>query len=184
VLSSTNFGDAKSNPGIRPNFILIVTDDQAADTLAFMPTLQRFLVGGGTTFAQAFSPTPLCCPARATLLRGQYAHNHLVKSNDGTSGGFPQFHVTGDEKSTLATWLHNEGYRTSLIGKYFNAYPEGLVPPEGFDFPARDYVPPGWDDWYALIDIPDNKHADPYDMYGYQINHNGVVVQSRMTSRL
>jgi N-acetylglucosamine-6-sulfatase len=159
----------------RPNFILIVTDDQAANTIAYMPNLQRLLVKGGTRFTQAFSPTPLCCPARATLLRGQYAHNHLVKSNDGTSGGFPQFHTTGHENSTLATWLNKKGYRTALVGKYFNAYPEGLVPPEGFDFPGRHYQPPGWDEWHAVIDIPHNVRDNPYNMYGYQLNHNGQL---------
>jgi N-acetylglucosamine-6-sulfatase len=157
----------------RPNFILIVTDDQNVLTTAFMPNLQRLLADGGTTFSEAFSPTPLCCPARATLLRGQYAHNHLVKSNDGTTGGFPQFHTTRHEQSTLATWLDEAGYRTALIGKYFNAYPEGLVAPEGFDFPGRRYQPPGWDAWHALIDIPLDARDNPYNMYGYQINHNG-----------
>lgn len=71
--------------------------------------------------------------------------NHRVESNDGTSSGFPQFHTTGHEQSTLATWLDEAGYQTALVSKYFNAYPEGLVPPEGFDFPGRRYRPPGWD---------------------------------------
>lgn len=163
-------GSAGSN---RPNIILIATDDQNADTIAFMPNLQRLLIDGGTNFSQAFSPTPLCCPGRATLFRGQYTHNHLVKSNDGISGGFPQFYAVGNEASTLATWLQDAGYRTALVGKYFNAYPESLVPPAGFDSPGRRYVPPGWDEWYGLIDIPHNERANPYTMYGYQINQNG-----------
>ena len=36
----------------QPNLILIVTDDQNADTLAFMPNVQRLLVDGGTRFTQ------------------------------------------------------------------------------------------------------------------------------------
>ena len=156
----------------RPNLILIVTDDQNADTLAFMPNVQRLLVDGGTRFTQAYAPTPLCCPARASLLSGQYAHNHGVRSNDGISGGFPKFHEAG-ESSALATWLQNGGYRTALVGKYFNAYPEGLVPPPGFTSPGRRFVPPGWDEWYGLVDIPLDPRANPYAMYGYPMNQNG-----------
>jgi arylsulfatase A-like enzyme len=120
-------------------------------------------------------------------LRGQYAHNHGVKSNDGTNGGFPKFYATGNEASTLATWLQDEGYRTALIGKYFNAYPEGLVPPGGFSFPGERYVPAGWDDWYGLLDIPKDERTDPYKMYGYPMNQTAgscVTATTRMiTSR-
>lgn len=160
----------------RPNLILIVTDDQNANTTAFMPTLQN-LMTEGTTFTRAYAPTPLCCPGRASILRGQYAHNHGVRSNDGLSGGFPEFFSSGAESSTLATWLQGGGYRTALIGKYFNAYPEGLVPPAGFVSPGERYVPPGWSEWYGLLDIPQDARNNPYAMYGYPVNQNGRVVR-------
>lgn len=160
----------------RPNIILIVTDDQNADTTAFMPALQS-LMAAGTTFTRAYAPTPLCCPGRASILRGQYAHNHGVRSNDGLSGGFPEFLNSGAETSTLATWLQGGGYRTALLGKYFNAYPEGLVPPPGFSSPSERYVPPGWDEWYGLLDIPQNARNNPYAMYNYPINQNGRIVR-------
>ena len=59
-----------------------------------MPTLQN-LMAEGTTFTRAYAPTPLCCPGRASILRGQYAHNHGVRSNDGLSGGFPEWKAKG-----------------------------------------------------------------------------------------
>ena len=65
-------------------------------------------------------------PWRATLLTGQYAHNHGVLSNAVPTGGFKKF----KDGSTLATWL-DPTYRTGLIGKYLNEY----GPP---------YKPPGW----------------------------------------
>jgi len=46
----------------------------------------------------------LCCPARATILTGQYAHNHGVMGNASSTaplGG----HAAFDERSTAATWL-------------------------------------------------------------------------------
>src|SRR5919107_3744740 len=75
--------------------------------------------------------TSSCCssPARATLLTGQYPHNHRVLSNVAPSGGWTAF----ADSSTLATWL-TPSYRTGLIGKYLNEY---RIP----------YVPPGWDEW-------------------------------------
>ncbi len=163
-------------PSDRPNIILILTDDQNADTVQFMPTVQR-LMAEGTTFSQTYAPTALCCPSRASLLRGQYPHNHGVRSNDGLNGGFPAFLTSGSETSTLATWLEDDGYRTALIGKYFNAYPTGLVPPVGFTNPGQNYIPPGWNEWYGLIDIPQSAAANPYAMYNYPMNQNGRVVR-------
>ena len=43
-----------------------------------MPNVQKLLAAKGTTFADAVDSYPLCCPARATFITGQYAHNHDV----------------------------------------------------------------------------------------------------------
>lgn len=176
VFAASCFQTIPVEPSSRPNIILILTDDQNADTVQFMPTVQK-LMAEGTTFTKAYAPTALCCPSRASLLRGQYPHNHGVRSNDGLTGGFPQFFNSEAESSTLATWLQNDNYRTALIGKYFNAYPEGKVPPPGFTSPGQTYVPPGWDEWYGLIDIPGDARNSPYAMYNYPMNQNGRVVR-------
>ncbi len=118
----------------RPNVIVVLTDDQRADTFGAMPWLSRELArgdSGWTAFDNAFTNTPLCCPARATLLTGRYARHTGVEDNgDGTNL---------DESSTLAAWLHAAGYRTGLVGKYLNGYPFGGLP----------YVPAGWDRFVA-----------------------------------
>lgn len=64
----------------------------------------------------------LCCPSRASILRGQYTHNHQVRTNTRPDGGFEKFRSMGHEDSTVATWLESEGYQTALIGKYLNGY--------------------------------------------------------------
>jgi len=124
----------------QPNVILILTDDLDArflqEHLADYPNLRK-LADGGTTFENAFVTDPLCCPSRATLLRGQYAHNHLIVGNWRPQGGAQKFRDLGHEDSTVATWLQEEGYRTVLVGKYMNDY-------------YGDRVPVGWDDWYAI----------------------------------
>src|SRR5918998_1080595 len=62
----------------RPNVILILADDLDAASISHMPNLRSLLIERGTTFENAFVTDPLCCPSRATILRGQYAHNHDI----------------------------------------------------------------------------------------------------------
>src|SRR3712207_1086788 len=72
----------------RPNVIMILTDDLDAASISHMPNLRSLLIERGTTFENAFVTDPLCCPSRATILRGQYAHNHEILSNEPPNGGF------------------------------------------------------------------------------------------------
>src|SRR3712207_4133987 len=69
----------------RPNVILILADDLDARLLEdhpeSYPNIQK-LAAGGTSFESAFVSDPLCCPSRATILRGQYAHNHRIEGNE------------------------------------------------------------------------------------------------------
>jgi len=118
----------------RPNVIVVLTDDQAAGTFTAMPWLSAELARAGsgwTEFPNAFANTPLCCPARASLLTGLFSrHTGVLDNDDGD---------VFDESSTLATWLQESGYRTGLVGKYLNRFPFGRLP----------YVPPGWDRFLA-----------------------------------
>src|SRR5690348_16403639 len=63
---------------VQPNIILIITDDMRVDDLAAMPRTQELLVARGLTFSNTFVTTPGCCPSRASILHGQYTHNHGV----------------------------------------------------------------------------------------------------------
>jgi len=72
------------------------------------------------TFSNFFVDDSLCCPSRASILRGQYVHDTRVLNNGAPAGGFEAFHHLGRESSTVATWLHARGYRTGLFGKYLN----------------------------------------------------------------
>jgi N-acetylglucosamine-6-sulfatase len=103
----------------------------------------------------------LCCPSRASTLRGQYTHNHHVWVNVEPVGGFPKFYNQGLENSTIATWLNDAGYDTILIGKYLNRY--------GNDAPTT-HVPPGWDEWYGFQGMYTGTGTS------YQINENGQIV--------
>ena len=85
-----------------------------------MPRTRRLLGDQGTTFARNFVSYPLCCPSRATLLTGQYAHNSGVLGNRPPQGGYQKLRPTADR--TLPVWLSRAGYDTVHIGKYLNGY--------------------------------------------------------------
>jgi arylsulfatase A-like enzyme len=126
-----------------PNVLLILTDDQRASTLVGMPRVMEDLVGGGTTYPNAFVPTSWCCPSRASLLSGKFAHNSGVWENATSSawGAWAAFAHGGEESDTLATRLQDDGYRTGLFGKYLNDTTTW----------SDEHLPPGWDEWDAFL---------------------------------
>jgi arylsulfatase A-like enzyme len=104
-----------------PNILVILTDDQRSDSLEVMPKTQRWFAQQGMTFTQAFVTTPLCCPSRASILTGRYAHNHGVLDNASA--------MELDQRSTLQRYLHDSGYRTGIAGKFLNEWDLTLNPP-------------------------------------------------------
>jgi arylsulfatase A-like enzyme len=139
-----------------PNIIFILADDMREDDLQHMPKTRDLIVEEGIEYENAFVTTPLCCPSRASILRGQYTHNHEIWQN---ARGFPTFRRLGHERSTIATWMSEEGYETALLGKYLNAY----------DREDYRHVPPGWDEWRGML-----EQALYYD---YALSENGEPVR-------
>jgi arylsulfatase A-like enzyme len=147
--------------GPRPNIVLVLADDLDVPTSDLLPRLPIVMGQAGLTFSRAYVTTALCAPSRASILTGQYAHNHGLVYNEPPDGGFPQFH--GKDVSTIATWLKAGGYRTALFGKYLNGYPTGG---------PETYIPPGWDDWFGhLSAFEDGRY------YNYWMNDNGNVLR-------
>ena len=136
-----------------PNVVLILLDDATAADVASMSSVQSLIADQGATFLRNYSPEPLCCPARATILTGRYPHNHRVLDNVAPLGGYTVF----DDSSTLATWLDPD-YRTGLFGKYMND-----------NGSQGAYVPPGWD----TFKMP--NRGDTYDYVGPDLWVNGTL---------
>ncbi|NWF64632.1 MAG: sulfatase [Chloroflexi bacterium] len=155
-------GGCKTNPfKDPPNVILILTDDMDMTLVPYMPQTNQLIGEQGATFENYFITTPICCPSRASMLRGQYAHNTDILQN---SPGFARFFKLKEEENTLNVWLQDAGYRTALFGKYLNNYPVNA---------GKNYVPPGWDDWGAFLANTDD--GDFY--YDYTMNENGTLVE-------
>jgi arylsulfatase A-like enzyme len=129
-----------------PNVVVIEVDDMRMDELQYMTKTLAALPG--TNFTHSYVSTSLCCPSRAAFLSGQYAQNNGVGDNN----SYSQF----DHTSTLATWMQNGGYFTSIIGKYLNGY--SCTRPQ----------PPGWSHWQALC-------HNIYNMFKYSVDDNGVI---------
>jgi arylsulfatase A-like enzyme len=128
---------AQAQAQARPNILLIVTDDQRADTMTALPSVKRRIGDKGIRFRSGYVPHALCCPSRASILTGNYSHTTGVWRND-SEFGYQRF----DESSTLATWLDAGGYRTGLFGKYINHWADA----------DPTHVPPGWDRWFAFTE--------------------------------
>jgi N-acetylglucosamine-6-sulfatase len=165
---------AKSAQAIKPNIVIIMTDDQNVDSLPVMHNLMSYPEGSWVKFNNAFVNTSICCPARATVLTGQYAHTTGVTTN--TSGD------KLNDTNTLPVWLDQAGYYTGLIGKYLNDYPWNK---------GKGYVPPGWDYFKAMNTGDADKRTDlainfinsstsPFFLYlAYQDPHNRAKPLSR-----
>jgi len=154
---------------LRPNIVFILTDDQRWDTTdathspnatPIMPRTRLELADKGVEFSEAFMTTPVCCPSRSSTLAGQYAHRTGVYKNGGNNGGADDF----QDAESVAVWLQNVGYRTSLMGKYLNGYQQlwddNTEPP---------YVPPGWTEWRGMKNVAFFNYTmiEPDGMGGY-----------------
>ncbi|MGB6427040.1 MAG: sulfatase [Methyloceanibacter sp.] len=166
-----------------PNIVVIMTDDQAVGSLAYMPKLQALIAEQGISFDNSFVNLPLCAPSRASFLTGQAAHNHGIRANSPLDqGGWEAFKPR--EANALPVWLSAAGYNTALIGKYLNRY--GQQDTVGawlawfgttfnIDFKGatignpRDWVPQGWDLWYAFT-------RSRVRYFDYAINENGAIL--------
>lgn len=116
-----------------PNVLVFFTDQQRADTcgcygqkLPVTPNLDR-MAKSGVRFERAYTPQPVCGPARACLQTGRYAT---------ATGCFINGVSLPREEPTVAKALGAAGYETAYIGKWHlasdrdGAYREAPVPPE------------------------------------------------------
>lgn len=118
-----------------PNILLIISDDQPFYTKEYTPAIVNETFAKGTTFSDAFLSTSLCCPSRASILTGLYAHNHGVVRNS---------HPLTNTTFFQAIDSANLDYRTAMIGKYLNSW-SGDCRSE-FDY------------WVAFPDSRSNEH--------------------------
>lgn len=117
-------GAAQTEPEGPPNVLIVITDDQrATGTLGVMRRTRRWFKRDGTRFVNTLATTPTCCPSRASVMTGLYAHNHGVHTSERGQAELL------DQQLTMQRYLRRDGYRTAIFGKYLNAWPRGVDPP-------------------------------------------------------
>jgi len=118
---------ASENPA--PNFLLICADQLFggalpalgnADDLA-TPNVDR-IARAGTAFARAYTPCPLCVPARAAFWSGRWPHQTGVRANGDRSGGGGMVASRIDpQAATLGQTFRDAGYECRHFGKTHDA---------------------------------------------------------------
>jgi arylsulfatase A-like enzyme len=153
-------GAGVASAASRPNVVLIQSDDQTAHQFnpRVMPKTTKLLAQRGTSFQNYIATTAQCCPSRASLLTGQYAHNDGVFANGGSNGGYP---ALIDKGNVLPVWLQGAGYNTIHVGRFLNGYGDVVAQPTD--------VAPGWTDWQTLF-------SGSGHYYDYHLSNNGRKV--------
>jgi len=121
----------------KPNVLYVFSDMQRAysmgcygDSNARTPSLDAF-ARQGIRLDAAISPTPVCCPHRADLMSGQYAHHHGMMSNS------CQFKPT---VKCIAETFRDAGYTTGYAGKWhLGGAKKSSDPTYGFPPPNTPY---------------------------------------------
>jgi choline-sulfatase len=110
-------------PQSQPNLLILIVD-QLTGTLfpdgpaAFLHTPNlRALAERSVRFCNAYAPSPLCWPSRASLMSGQLPSKTGVYDN---AALFPA------DVPTFAHYLRRAGYQTSLSGKMHFVGPDQL----------------------------------------------------------
>jgi arylsulfatase A-like enzyme len=122
------------------NLIVVFGDEMRGQAMACAgdpnvrtPNMDR-MASQGCRFSNAYSNTPVCTPARGTMITGLYPPHHGAMLND-----IP-IHTDGP---SIATELGNAGYRCGWIGKWHL----GGVPRSRFIPPGPERL--GFDDFWA-----------------------------------
>ena len=150
-LAAVTASQAATRP--KPNFIVIVTDDQGIGDVGCYghpevrtPNLDR-LAASGMRFSQWYSNAPICSASRAALLTGQFPDRAGVK---GALPSEPSWDVPGLRAGeiTLPRLLSERGYRTAAFGKWhLGSAPLSRPTAQGFDQFFGWYS--GWLDAYS-----------------------------------
>ncbi|WP_210481239.1 choline-sulfatase [Naasia sp. SYSU D00948] len=145
---------------VRPNILLILADQVVpfltapyGDPVARTPNLQH-LAERGVRFDAAYTPAPLCAPARAALVAGRDAS---------ALGCFDNASILPSDVPTMGHYLTNQGYDTVLTGKMHFIGPDQL---HGFRRRLTTDVFPASLDWVPVPDehgrFPAGGHARHY----------------------
>jgi arylsulfatase A-like enzyme len=129
----------------KPNIVLIMTDQHRGDCLSAdghpdvrTPNLDAW-AARGIRFRSAYTPAPICCPARRSVMTG------CSPARDGCLDNTR--HRIRNPESTLPNLLRGAGYQTASIGRNMHQYPEY----KRYGFEINEHDP--YQDYYSTAHI-------------------------------
>lgn len=155
-----------------PNIVFVLCDDHRFDCLAaaghpFLETPHLdALSRRGAMMTRAYVTTSLCSPSRASILTGQYAHNHRVVDN---------YHPVDPQLVFFPQHLQRTGYQTAFIGKWHMGG-DTDDPQRGFDHWAA-FKGQGtyWPDGHGTIrEVPQTTY-DGFNINGQRRPQRGYI---------
>ena len=108
-------------PAEKPNLLFIMTDQQRYDALQIAGNTQiktpnlDALARAGAFFKNAYTPCPVCVPARASILTGHSNENTNVKEN---SAAYAEDQTGIMPMKTFDEILSENGYSCAYFGKW------------------------------------------------------------------
>ncbi len=165
-----------ADEGTKPNIVFVFSDQQRWDTLGcygqelpVSPVLDS-LASNGVRFENAFTPQPVCTPARAVVQTGKYASQCGVYWN---GLALPQ------NEKTLAHYLKAAGYNLGYVGKWHLATHKDAEGGNEERIPVE--MRGGYDGYWFGADAPEetsrgyggyiyNEKMEKVDLKGYRVD--------------
>lgn len=158
--ASGNDEESRQSTSKPVNVVFILSDDHRYDFMGFHENAPSWLetlsmdrmAREGAHLKNAFVTTSLCSPSRASILTGQYAHNHQVVDNQSP---IPDGTVFFNED------VQSNGYTTGYFGKWHMGHQD-------------DEPMPGWDRWVSFRG--QGVYYNPtFNIDGSRIRHEGYT---------
>ena len=149
------------------NILFLMTDQHTQSTLGSYgntvvrtPNLDR-IAAMGTRFADTFTPTAICTPARGSLLTGAAPFRHKLLANYERNVGYIE--DLADGQFTFAEALHDAGYQLGLVGKWHGGVRKTAA--------TYGFQGPRFEGWHNPVDHPDYlSYLQERDLPAYEIS--------------
>ena len=166
--------------GGRPNILIILTDQQAADALSCRqgdrylrtPNMDS-LAARGTFFTRAYASNPICIPSRTAMFTGCFPHETGIQNNERVAFNVKKF-------PTMGTYFRTAGYDTGYVGKWHLLTPIDNAATSGFDYAANiknnggDAATPA-----AVAAFLERKHDRPFLLVASFVDPHNIAEWAR-----